>query len=755
MLDKSNPSTESVLENANLTLAQKGFPLIIDVPKDATYDEKKFSLSSRVIEGIVLVQQWFMECIRKEISFGLPFLLILVFCVVGAIFYFNLDKEPSWEQFVALIILLFGLLYGARNYYSVWLIVCFLCCIVLGALFAKIETWRMSTPMLSSNISTTLTGRVVSVEALEKGGFYVIVDVLKTEKPILRHSPDRVRLTAKYLPSKLSPGDGLYGRVRLHALSGAMRPGGYDFSFHNYFKGIGAYGTYLGQPIKISVFQPGALLARTSQKIENLRMEMTLRISAAIDGENGKVSSALITGQRGGISDNTNEALRTSGLAHILSISGLHMALLSGIVFIFIRVFFAFFPVFSSHYSTKKIAAIAALIIAAFYLALSGASVSAQRSFVMVATMLIAILCNRSGITMRSFAIAALVVIAISPHEILGPSFQMSFSATAALIAAFEWWAKRRSSDVKKTIPSSIGAKVFRFIFLSVVSICSSSLIAGSASGIYAAHHFTNVASLSVISNVLALPIVSILVMPFGLVAVLAMTLGLEWFPLQIMGFGIGLVIKIAYMIASISPTFNPGFIPSSALIFLSLGLTGLIFFKTPLRFIFAIPIIAGVLIYGICSSVQLIVSDGMNLVGVINKKTLYIDKSRASKFTISQWKRLFDVDEIIKPTRSGPTLNGQFICDDNVCTSLPKDGLRVSILRRKTSQCIKVDVVIKESTVDDRVCVQISGIMITPQQLLSRGSVMVTRNKVVMWSSVGFHRPWSMHRQDLEKLGI
>ncbi|WP_208432025.1 ComEC/Rec2 family competence protein, partial [Bartonella bovis] len=146
--------------------------------------------------------------------------------------------------------------------------------------------------------------------------------------------------------------------------------------------------------------------------------------------------------------------LRVAGLAHILSISGLHMTLLSGIVLVSIRSFLALFPVFSSYYSTKKFAAVAALMMTAFYLLLSGVAVSAQRSFVMIAVMLFAVLCNRSAITMRNFSIAGLITLAVTPHEILGPSFQMSFSATAALIAFFDWRSGKLSSQTRKTIPS-------------------------------------------------------------------------------------------------------------------------------------------------------------------------------------------------------------------------------------------------------------------------------------------------------------
>ncbi|MDD9332613.1 MAG: ComEC/Rec2 family competence protein, partial [Bartonella sp.] len=361
-----------------------------------------------------------------------------------------------------------------------------------------------------------LTGRIVSIKSVGQGGFRLKVDVLKTERSTLPYNLNRVYLVTKSLPYGLTPGDGLYGKVKLRALSGAIRPGSYDFSFHNYFKRIGAQGFYLGKPKKISVCQSNTMLGKIIQKIENLRMQMTEKVSKAVGGEGGRVSAALITGQRGGISNNTNEALRIAGLAHILSISGLHMALLSGMVFIIVRSFFAFFPVFSSYYSVKKFAAITALIVTAFYLILSGANIAAQRSFLMVACMLIAILCNRSAVTMRNFAIAGLVTVAISPHEILEPSFQMSFSATVALIAAFSWWSEGYFFYKGNTAPSYVGGKALHFVFLSVFSTCISSLVAGSASGIYAAYHFSNVALLGVVSNALALPIVSILIMPFG-----------------------------------------------------------------------------------------------------------------------------------------------------------------------------------------------------------------------------------------------
>ncbi|WP_455482431.1 ComEC/Rec2 family competence protein [Bartonella sp. B35(2025)] len=750
---KNNVSKKGLSEGKKLGLIWQDILSFFDKKKNTSCNEQKVFLFTPLRRAIIFCWKWLIDCIHKEISLGLLFLLVLIFFSIGIIFYFSLDREPSCRQFIVSVSICLGILYILRFYRGIWRITGFLFCFILGALAAKIETWRLSTPMLGSDVVTILTGRIVSIESIQKGMVRLNLDVLNTENPVLHHGPNRVRLIARHLPHGLAIGDGLYGKVKIRALSGPVYPGGYDFSFHNYFKGIGAQGIYLGKPVKISVPQPDSILAITLQKIENLRTKMTQRVSMAISGEKGSVAAALITGQRGSISNSTNEALRMAGLAHVLSISGLHMALLSGIILIIIRSFLALFPVFSSYYSAKKIAAVVALIIMAFYLLLSGAAVSAQRSFTMIAVMLVAILCNRSAVTMRNFAIAGLITLAITPHEILGPSFQMSFSATVALIAFFDWWSEKLSSYTRKTTPFYVGGRVIHFAFLSVISTCISSLVAGTASGIYAAYHFSNIASLSIISNVLTLPIISIFVMPFGLIAVLAMLLSLEWLPLQIMGFGIGLMIKIAYAIKAISPALKLGFMPLSALILFSVGLIGLTFFKTPIRFFFSFFILVGFYVCLIHSPIQLVIADNMNLVGIINEKKLYTDRYHGSKFTTSIWEKSFHVGETIKPAKYGPSFKEQFICDDRVCTSLLENGLKIIVLRRRIDQCIEADIIIKSFAMGDQICNKKIPVVFTLQQLLSRGSVMMTKSGDIIWSSTGFHRPWNIHRKCSKKL--
>ena len=310
---------------------------------------------------------------------------------------------------------------------------------------------------------------------------------------------------ARDIPADTSIGGGLTGFARLRVPSGPVRPGNYDFSFHAYFNGIGANGFFLGNPKTANVPPQTSLVAEISEWIALLRVRVSERVEEVIGGEDGNVTAALIAGTRGGISEETNDDLRKAGLAHILSISGLHMALAAGVVMFALRSAFALFPAFSVRHPVKKYAAFLSLLACAFYLAMSGADVAAQRSYVMIAVMLSALLFDRAALSMRNLAIAGMVTIAISPHEILGPSFQMSYSATAALIAGYAWWGMRRakkSQRVERRAASPTGGLPTK-ILKSAVAAAGTSLVAGIASGIFAAYHFNNTVPFGLIGNVL------------------------------------------------------------------------------------------------------------------------------------------------------------------------------------------------------------------------------------------------------------
>lgn len=619
--------------------------------------------------------------LAEEEAYGTRFLFIPVFAAVGAIVYFHASYELSWLRLL-LVCSLFALLSRlSRHARFLNLAFIFVTLASLGALFAKMETERLGTQMLTTERSTFLTGRIVSLEKGTKS-YRMVIDVLATEKPSLSVPLARVKVSARAIPKGADIGAGLYGLIRLRPPSGAPRPGSYDFAFYSYFNGISAQGFFMSEPKLVAVNPPDNSFDRLKISVSGLRATMTKRITAAISGEAGAISAALITGQRGGISEQTNEALRVAGLAHILSISGLHMAMVTGMVLVVLRSILALFPKFSSYHSPKKIAAAVALFVSAFYLMLSGSDVAAQRSFVMVAVMLTAVLCDRAAITMRNLAIAAIITIVVVPHEVLGPSFQMSFAATAALVAAFGWWSEHCRQKLDKGDITQ-HSRFMRLGVIPVVSTAVSSLVAGTASGVFAAYHFSNTAPLGILSNAIAFPVMSIAVMPFALVAAVLMPFHLEWLPLQIMGYGVESVKNIAFWVAELSPDFNPGFIPGSALILLSIGLVILLFMRTPLRFISVVPIFAGItLCFLISKPLALVSEDGRFAAVVYGDGTLAVNKMRPPAFILSNWRSALRIteDRVTAPDMKGAGTKG-FICSELFCRAKLEDGATFAIV--------------------------------------------------------------------------
>src|SRR5581483_2478473 len=215
------------------------------------------------------------------------------------------------------------------------------------------------------------------------------------------------------------------------------RPGGYDFARDMYFQRIGASGYVLGAIKKAEAPVAPGLWLRYAAFIDGLREAIDKRIRSVVPGDKGAIASALITGKRDAISTPVNDAMYISSLAHVLSISGYHMAVVAGIVFFVIRAGLALIPSFASRHPIKKWAAGVALIAAAFYLLLSGAEVATQRSFIMIAIVLIGVMADRQALTFRTLTVAAFGVMLLAPEAVVHPSFQMSFAATLALVAAY------------------------------------------------------------------------------------------------------------------------------------------------------------------------------------------------------------------------------------------------------------------------------------------------------------------------------
>jgi competence protein ComEC len=159
-------------------------------------------------------------------------------------------------------------------------------------------------------------------------------------------------------------------------------------------------------------------------------------------------------------------------------------------------------------YPIKKWGAVAALFAATFYLVLSGAEVATQRSFIMIAIVLLGIMVDRAALTLRNLALAALAVLLVAPESVVHPSFQMSFAATLALVAAYQGGVPWTAGGSGKR--GSLGARAAAWGMREVTTLVFASLIAGLATTPYAAFHFHRLAPYGVLANLLAMPAVSI-----------------------------------------------------------------------------------------------------------------------------------------------------------------------------------------------------------------------------------------------------
>jgi competence protein ComEC len=212
---------------------------------------------------------------------------------------------------------------------------------------------------------------------------------------------------------------------------------------------------------------------------------------------------------------------------------------------------------------------------------LSGAEVATQRSYFMIAIVLIGVMLDRPALTIRTLTAAALLVLVLAPQSVVHPSFQMSFAATLALVAAYD----RGVPRMKAGTDSSLGSRAALWGMNEITSLVIASLVAGLATTPYAAFHFHRMAPYGVIANLLAMPIVSAWVMPMGLLGLLAIPFGFDAEFWRQMGYGIEWMNMVALWVASLPgavghvTTFGTG-----PLLLATAGLLVIGLFKTPLR---------------------------------------------------------------------------------------------------------------------------------------------------------------------------
>ncbi len=651
-----------------------------------------------------------LETVRTEVARQAPSLLLWVpVCLgLGIIFYFQLKVEPPlWSAvlglgvWAGLSLLIWRGEPEADRRRALLSGVFLIGLIALGFGLAQGRTERVYTPMLAKALGPVFVeGTVVALEPKEKGqGSRVILKDLKIEKLAPEDTPRRIRLLLRD-DKDIQAGDRVKGLARLNAPSGPVRPGAFDFQRHAFFQGLGAVGFFF-RPPEILDSQPSQL----SYIFEYMRSHIVGDVRDHVARPYDAVVIALLTGQRQGIRDEDKEAMRESGLAHLLAISGLHVGMVAGAVFFFLRLALAAIPSIALNYPIKKWAAAAALIGAAYYTFVVGAAIPAQRALMMTGLVLIAIMVDRSPFSLRLVAIAASVILLLTPEALMGVSFQMSFAAVVCLIAFYEWARPWWSAMYSR-------AGISRRVFMYFLGVTATTVIAGFATGLFALYHFQQFASYSVLSNIIAVPIVGFIVMPAAVAYYLLTLIGLEGPALNVMEWGVGWVLATAHWTANLEgAVLRVAAWPPAAFALIVAGSLFMILWAGRGKWLGLLPVLIGLVLIPLHHQPDILIGEDVKLIGVKAQESnmLSLSSRRAARYTAENWMRLSGL-EGQKPDiwpRSGRDEISGLNCDPQGCR-LERAGVLISFPRSETiidEECLWADLVIAPFPVSQESC--------------------------------------------------
>lgn len=546
---------------------------------------------------------------------------------LGIALYFALNREPSWS-------FLGGALALAATSAVAWRIgppalrpfALALALTALGLLLATARAHLVQSPVLGFRYYGPVEGRVLLIDRSASDQLRLTLDQIVMERTSPTRTPARVRITVGGDQGHVAfePGQRVMMTAFLSAPEGPVEPGGFDFQRMAWFLQLGAVGFSRSPVMALAPPEPGQVglfFARARQSISD-----AVRVRFPDDA--GGFVAAILTNDTSGLSAEALASLRASNLAHVLSISGLHMSLLAAFVFAALRSGIALVPVVALRVSSKKIAALVALAASAAYFGLSGGAVATQRSFVMIAVMLVAVLVDRRAISLRTLAIAALIVLVLQPESLLQPGFQMSFAATVALVAAFG--AFRDLPQDRRRLPGWLRP---------VASLALASLVAGAATAPYGAAAFNKLSGYGLLANMLAEPMMALVVMPGAVIAALASLVGLADLVLWVMVQGARWILAVSDFVAGLGGAVvgvvKP---PPLALPLLTLGGLWLMLIPLRARWVGLAPAAVALVLWMMAPRPLLLIAADGRVAGLMTAEGRALSANKGARFAATNW---------------------------------------------------------------------------------------------------------------------
>lgn len=609
------------------------------------------------------------------------FLWVPVLFATGIGIYFLLPVEPSiWLTLVVIELTLLGVWLSRHCYWLLWLWAGWG---ILLAGFTNIQlnaVYLSKVPPLKTESTLYLKGKVVATDANYRGNQRLVLADMHDYEDV--GVPGRYKLTTSSKNKQAQVGDcvELVATIRpnLHpAMAGA-----YQLDRKAYFEGLTGGGFIASRVLPIDCSNSSSGSGWFAAAVAKLRQKIVDNINRVLPASEAGIAAAIAAGERGGIGEDITGNYRDSGLAHFLSISGLHMSMIAGLMFFLVRLVMAMIPALSVRYDAKKTAAVFAIFMSVVYLLISGAAIPSQRAFIMTFIVLLGVLFARQAVSMRMIAWAALVVLIISPQALISASFQMSFAAVTALVAFYERYAGRLQRFLSGNCyqDTALFIRILKVIWLYFIGIMVSDFVASLATLPFAVYHFNRIAVFTTITNLAAGPIIGLVIMPFVLLALLLMPLGWEYWPLKLVGYGIEQVNQITAYVAGLpDAAYQVLSMPLWGLLSVVYGALWICLWQGKWRCWGAIPVVVGMLsIFTV--SVPDMMADAEGKVFAVKTengrlvvlptrgnnylKKVWLEKTANEKLTSQEYKKL-------KEIYAGKRVDKKWIdmeCDDDSC---------------------------------------------------------------------------------------
>jgi len=608
---------------------------------------------------------------REQLPLWLPVGLGL-----GVAAWFWLPDSRAWTAFAliaaGLAIAPIALAPGTRRGKALAL---FALAATLGCLNIWSRAERASAPRLERERAAEFSAQVEAVQPLpaEEKVRLLLRPVGETRLP----SRLRVNIDEKDRPAGLDPGARVKLRAYLMPPAPAAVPGAYDFSRTAWFQGIGATGRTLG---KVEIVAPAGAQGWRA-RLAGWRQRLSAHIRARLEGGEGGIAAALATGDQGGIPEADAEAMRRSGLAHLLSVSGLHLTAVVGVVMFATLKLLALSPALALRYRLVLIAAAAGALAGIAYTLLTGAEVPTVRSCIAALLILLGIALGREALTLRVVAAGALVILILWPESLPGPSFQLSFAAITAIVALHahprihSWLARRDEGLARKTGRVLLG-------------LVLTGLAVEIALAPIALYHFHRTGLYGAFANIVAIPLTTFIIMPLEALALLLDLFGLGAPFWWLTGQALHLLLVLARTAAEApGAVFLSPAVPNIALALMVAGGLWICLWRTGWRRWGLVPVAAGALWAFATSPPDLLVTgDGRHLALRTPDGDLAILRGRAGDYVRDLFSEASAMDQELVDLDLIPGA----ACNPDFCAaSLRKDGRIWHILATRSDRLV------------------------------------------------------------------